>query len=472
MSISIATLSDGRSVRYIPEIIGQGAEKRFYYTEDKSSVIGLYLEPNKDAIMRRKRLDNILGKFNPTIGDKNASYWKNLFCWPTGIVEKPSIGILCPAYPSNYKFKNGALKGREKQGLWYFGDKCPKLVDPSEKGEWKDFFAGCIVLSRAVRRLHMAGLAHSDLSHKNILLDPNTRSSIVIDIDTLVVPGLYPSKLLGTTGYIAPEVYETMYMPIENPKRKLPSIYTDRHALAILIYRFLLQRDPLEGPKVHSKDPDENELLWRGKEAIFIENPSDKSNRPNDIKVPFTVLGKPLGDLFLQVFVDGLHDPEKRPTAPQWESALLKTWDMILPCPNTNCTYKSFVLSDPKNTRCPCCGTKLSGSMPILTLLKESRPGQWTSNGELIVHSKTALYAWHVFDHILPGPDVDRSRQAYFALHGGKWILINEKLSSLYSSTGNLVPPGKAVELIDGARIRLSNEPRGQMVEVRIINSK
>ena len=102
MTIAIATLSDGTSIRYIPEVIGEGAEKTVYFTEDKSSVICLYKKPKDDLVLRRKRLDAILGRFNPTIGDKNASYWKELFCWPTGIVEKPSIGIVCPSYPKNY----------------------------------------------------------------------------------------------------------------------------------------------------------------------------------------------------------------------------------------------------------------------------------------------------------------------------------------------------------------------------------
>jgi len=469
MSLERATLSDGTTINYIPEIIGEGTEKRVYFTEDRKSVICLYKDPSRDVIMRRKRLENILGKFNPTVGDKSASYWKELFCWPIAIVEKPSLGILCPAYPKDYFFKSGELKGKEKKGLWYFGAKASRLLDPSERGTWRDFFAGCIVLARTISRMHRAGLAHSDLSYNNILLDPQSNKSIVIDIDTLVVPGLFPAKVLGTKGYIAPEVIETMHLEPDDPKRNLPNIRTDRHALAVLIYQYLLCRHPLEGPKVHSKDPDEDEMLSQGKGALFIENPSDKSNRLSDIKFPFTILGKQLSDLFLQAFVDGLHDPEKRPIATSWESALLKTWDKIYPCPNAGCTHKSFVLSDPGNVRCPFCGAKLSGLIPILNLRKESRPGQWQPDGELVINPNTALRTWHVYDNVQPGPDVDRTRQAYFAFHKGNWIMINEKLKSLTSAAGNPVAPGKAVALTDGVQIRLSKDPQGRMVEVKLI---
>lgn len=37
--------------------------------------------------------------------------------------------------------------------------------------------------------MHAAGLAHSDLSYKNVLIDPVTGSACVIDVDGLVVPG-------------------------------------------------------------------------------------------------------------------------------------------------------------------------------------------------------------------------------------------------------------------------------------------
>ena len=470
MSIAIATLSDGTSIRYIPEIIGEGAEKAVYFTEDRLSVICLYKKPKDDSVLRRKRLDAILGRFNPTIGDKNASYWKELFCWPTGIVEKPSIGIVCPSYPKHYFFTAGALKGKEKQGLWYFGKKASKLLDPSEKGTWRDFFSGCILLARAVGRMHRAGLAHSDLSYKNVLLDPVIRrSSIIIDIDALVVPGIFTPRVLGTKGYIAPEVMETMNLPFEDPGRKLPCIHTDRHALPTLIYQYLLCRHPLEGPKIHSKDPDEDEQLSQGKKALFIENPHDKSNRPNEIKIPFTILGEQLSDLFLKAFVDGLHDPDKRPTATQWESALLKTWDRIIPCSNIGCTHKYFVLSDTHNVRCPFCGTKPARPIPILSLYKETRPGQWQPDGEIVVHSKTALCLWHIYDNIQPGPGVDKTIQAYCAFKDGRWLLINQKLTSLISPGGNNVPPDKAAALNDGSQIRLSREPHGRMAEVKLI---
>ena len=48
-------------------------------------------------------------------------------------------------------------------------------LDESELGNWLSYFQICVKIARGVKRLHAAGLAHSDLSYKNVLIDPVTR---------------------------------------------------------------------------------------------------------------------------------------------------------------------------------------------------------------------------------------------------------------------------------------------------------
>lgn len=95
--------------------------------------------------------------------------------------------------------------------------------------------------------MHAAGLAHSDLSYKNVLIDPVSKSAAIIDIDGLVVPGLYPPDVIGTADFIAPEVVSTKSLSVKDPNRNLPNRLTDLHALAVLIYMYLLYRHPLRG---------------------------------------------------------------------------------------------------------------------------------------------------------------------------------------------------------------------------------
>ena len=122
----------------------------------------------------------------------------------------------------NFFFKKGyatgeGIKGKEKQGLWFASAKFRNRqfslrLDDIELGNWLSYFQICVKIARGVKRLHAAGLAHSDLSYKNVLVDPVSKSATIIDIDGLVVPGLYPPDVIGTADFIAPEVLATKHL--------------------------------------------------------------------------------------------------------------------------------------------------------------------------------------------------------------------------------------------------------------------
>lgn len=477
--MATATLTDGSTVEYIPTPIGEGAMKQVYFTADKSSVICFYKDQSAGSDPNRlDRLEKILAGYNPT-SDRNGEYFKHLFCWPTGIVVQPQLGIITPTYPANYFFSTGNLTGKEKESTWFVRPKLRPMLPEAERGSWINYFQICIRLARAIRRMHQAGLAHSDLSNKNVLIDPTSGQCLVIDIDSLVVPGLFPPDVLGTRGYIAPEVLATIHLPLNDPNRKHPSAATDQHALSVLLYQYLVGRHPLEGPKTYpATSAEEQERLEMGSKALFIEHPNDPSNRPQDLQLPSSVIvGPDLSKLFQRGFINGLHSPNERPAAIEWERALVKTWNMFFPCENNSCPSHWFILHDTNKVKCPFCGKKPKGSIPVLKLRKESRPGQWTLDGQLVVYHNLSLFKWHAFDNIFPGEAADKTPQAYFAFFEGKWLLINQNLTSLTSPGGNKVAPsfqpgrpGQAIELKDGVTFRLSQDPRGRMVEVQMTN--
>jgi serine/threonine protein kinase len=471
-----AQLEDGRVVEYLPDPIGEGSMKEVYFTKDKEAVLCFYKgDINKIDPKRRERLQKILKEFNPTLSDKkNADYWGKLFCWPTGIIVKPRLGVMTPVYPNNYFFASGRWQGKEKKGRWFVSPKLRSLLPVEEQGTWINYFKICIILARAVGRLHLGGgLAHSDLSDNNVLIDPSSGQAIVIDIDSLVVPGSFPPDVDGTPGYIAPEVLATAVLRVDHANKKFADIRTDQHALAVLIYEYLLSRHPLRGPKVHStRSAEEDEQLSMGAKALFIEHPQDTSNRPKEgLQVPVTALGSTLTELFYKAFIKGLHSPYERPTAYEWERGLIKTWNMLHPCANPLCNHHWFVvIPSEKKIRCPFCQTVVKAPIPRLTLRSEKRPGQWLPDGELIIYEGQTLFKWHVFDNLFPGPEADREAQAYCAFHQKRWLLVNQALTSLTSPNGNRVDVNKAVELKVGSQIRLSQEPHGCIAEVSMLN--
>ncbi len=473
MSTQSATLRDGRTVSFV-EVPDppQGGMKRVYFSPDKSYVVAFFHDDDaaKDT-NRLARLEAVLTRFNPTTDPEVGKYWQTLFCWPSGIVAKPTLGVVAPAYPANFFFATGPFKGKEKKSNWFTVPKLRKHLPDAERGTLQTCVQIGIRLARAVRRLHQAGLAHSDLSCNNVLIDPVTGQCVVIDIDSLVVPGMFAPDVLGTRGYIAPEVVSTQHLPLADPQRSHPNARTDLHALAVLLYEYLLLRRPLDGPKIHSSaSTEEDEKLAMGAKALFTEHPTDPSNRPDDLVGTIADLGPALSDLFVRSFVKGLHAPNDRPAAIEWEKALVRTWDLLVPCGNPKCDRKGFV-AGPTVKACPFCKTKLAAPVPVLKLRKEARPGQWVADATLVVHGTTGLFGWHAFDNAYPGEKADRTRLGYFAFHQGSWVLVNEKLDSLTSPGGSRVPPGSAVELKPGAAFRLSQEKNGRMAEVEFYPS-
>ncbi len=493
MSTAKATLKDGKTVEFYTEQLGEGTMKEVYFTRDKKSVVCFYKDAKEagDA-NRHKRLDMILGKNNPTLpraqggaanSEAEAEYYRQLFCWPTAIVTAPRYGIVCPAYPSTFFFESGPdfIKGKEKNGMRFIGDRNRAMLEkfaPGELGDWRMYLALSIRMARAVARLHNAGLAHSDLSPNNVLVDPKRGASIVIDIDSLVVEGLFPPDVLGTKGYIAPEVLMTMHLPFKDPNRKFPNARTDAHALAVLIYQYLLRRHPLDGKRVPpAASAEEQELLAHGKQALFCEHPTDASNRPERPNyVPSEALGPFLHDLFQRAFVKGLHSPNDRPGATEWVRGLVKTVDLLIPCANPKCPGKWLVVKPQHQgaLKCPWpgCNTAVRGSVPVLSLRAERRPGMWMPDGMIVLHNGAVLQKWHTMDNVFPGPDTDRTPQAWITFDKGEWKLCNQHLTSMtVLPTGTRIAPGHFVVLKHGQQVRFGSEEHARMADVQMLGN-
>ena len=481
-----ATTRDGRVFHYVDsDSPPSGAMKKTYFAPDRSYVVQFFLNSEDVTPEMKNRIAAIIGRYNPTLPadeggalggtEKSAAYFKNLYCWPFAIVEQPEFGIVSPTYPANFFFDadsannpNLNLKGKDKKGNW-FTTSVRKYLAEKELGNFQKMLGASISLARAVRRLHQAGLAHSDLSSNNVLIDPKSGGCVIIDIDSLVVDGLFPPQVAGTKGYIAPEVIATMNLPLDSPQRSLPCVTTDLFALPVLIYQYLLQRHPLDGPKNYNLPTEDAELLIYGEKALFAENPNDQSNRPADLKVTIGDLGHHLESLFLRAFVDGLHSPADRPSALEWEKALVRTWDLLQPCENPSCSGKWFVLKDPARPVCPFCGTRAT---KILRLrLKKTwlgRNGQWRNAGEINVYDKMPLCEWHFKANVFPDEKVNREVQAYVSFASGKWLLINRTLRGMTDGQGRLIPPGGVLELYDGCLFRASEDKNALLAEVEI----
>jgi serine/threonine protein kinase len=487
---------DGTPIEFVDRIRGQGGMKDVYFSPDRSYVVAFFRTPADSAT--RDRLLSITGAFREKIFNQaGGEYWNHVYCWPTNVVEHNGrLGLTAPFFKPHFFFQHGSpnndflgIKGQEKEGKWFASAaNRSRFLDPREQGNWRDHVRVCILIARAVRRMHAAGLAHSDLSYRNVLVDPSGGHACIIDIDGLVVPGRFPPDVVGTPDFIAPEVLATTHLPLGDPQRKLPRIDTDRHALAVLIYMYLFYRHPLRGRKVHAADAQLDELLSMGPKALFIEHPTDGSNRPDlrnekphalpwadPSKIPYTVAGPYLKELFEKAFIAGLHDPSQRPSADDWEQALIKTVDLMQPCANASCAQKWYVFDNTTRPVCPFCLTPFRGQLPVVNLYSSRARGKFTpDNHRLMVYTNQYLYAWHVSRKISPNErlSADATKPVgYFVFHGGRWVFVNQRLLQLRDMTSNMpVPVNTMVDITDGKQL-LNEEDGGRLMVVQMVST-
>jgi serine/threonine protein kinase len=496
MSTVTLTTDSGRQIAFVDEVKASGAMKDIYFSPDRSYVVGFFRDPPTNAL--KDRLRDIVTRYRENLFEEDGGdFWRSHFCWPTDTVtHNGRIGVVVPFYEKSFFFEHGSknndmlkIRGKDKEGKWFASaSNREKFLDPREKGNWLTHMRICLSIARAVRRLHMAGLAHSDLSYKNVLVDPTTGRACIIDIDGLVVPGKYPPDVVGTPDFIAPEVIATQGLSRDDPKRVLPSRTTDRYALAVLIYMYLLYRHPLRGRKVFDPDPTKDEELGMGRKALFVEHPTDASNRvnPDDLRPqalpwgdpaqrPYTMAGPLLVDLFNRAFIEGLHAPEKRPSPADWESALVRTLDMIQPC-SAKCEMGWYVFDNSRAPVCPHCRTPYRGKLPVLNLYSSRTAGNYRpDNHRLMVWDGQSLFPWHANRTVYPNEHLEerhKRRVGYFQFHAGDWYLVNEALPGMRDVTGGRdVPLGGNVKLAEGAQILLSPEDGGRLVQVQMAGS-
>lgn len=451
----LAVLESGATVTIDDDPLGRGGMGTVYATTDGQFVVKLFHQPSAElaAAMRQ-----VLGKCNCTRDvtfPAREAYWNALYVWPTALVVAPSLGLLIPRFP------------REMLSLiWLFGPRNYASLPPAAK-QWNTRVLLAWRLTQAIARMHLMGLAHSDLSPNNVLANPATGQLRIIDMDGLVVQDFVPPQVDGTPRYIAPEVLA---------RRGSAGIATDKHALAVLVYQLLLGRHPLLGPfdfGLDPFDPDAIEARQLGEDGLYIEHPKDARNRPSKL-YPAALLGDSLKRLFEQAFVAGLRDPAARPSAQQWRTALGRLSDRLVTCSNPACVDRYYPVRDGQPSRCPWCATPLAitGGIPALRLYSPAfhlETDYWIAG-----YPGKVLHHWHRENGGEPDPFADQTPIARLERTGEQWSLINLACPGLaeMSPQGQplrTVAVGQSIQLADRQVLRLGPSPSSRFVLVQWI---
>ena len=147
---------DGRPIAFVDEVIGSGAMKDVYFSPDKSYVVCFFSKEKNHFYQSQGELERQKDRLKEIVGNKwqgifngaGGDYWKNVFCWPDGLVEYNGLlGITAPTYQKPFFFEFGSknndflgIKGKEKEGKWFASaNNQNRFLDEREKGTWLNY---------------------------------------------------------------------------------------------------------------------------------------------------------------------------------------------------------------------------------------------------------------------------------------------------------------------------------------------
>jgi DNA-binding helix-hairpin-helix protein with protein kinase domain len=209
-------------------------------------------------------------------------------------------------------------------------------------------------LADAFHELHLKGLCYKDISLGNLFLEPSTGKILICDNDNVDINGRELGNVLGTPGFMAPEILL---------RQAKPGAESDLFSLAVLLFRLLTRHDPLKGQlelAIRCLDEPARRRLY-GEDPVFIFDPNDIRNRPDPEEhaaalVTWPIYPRRIQALFEQAFCAGIKQPSQRPFTGQWKSAMARCLDQRVICPH--CNQEAFPEHGSK-TSCWNCGEDL-----------------------------------------------------------------------------------------------------------------
>lgn len=374
----------------IGDQVHEGGEGCIYFSKDGLYAIKIYHPwkvSGEKGPQKRSFLEMITMLGNSLTPDE-----AQFLCWPVALIrtvgDTPKIGCVTRRIHKSYKplvhLNFSPKKAREQflSGL-----------------SWSQYLQIARGIARSVAVLHGRGCAHADLSYNNFLVNTDTCNVVLLDLDGLVVPGFLDTDMGGTSGIIAPEIIV---------KRIKPNESTDRHSLAVQVLQTLLFRNVFQPLRTYdAENQDNDEVVGWGAGIMFSEDPKDRRNRPPMIDIPlfnkgalsYKRLTPGLQKLTERACIEGLHDPNKRPSAREWINTLSYALDEIYQCSYCHLHFPYPHWLKPEQRRsCPFCGQRITGNLPSVFLLYEPRSqGKYTFAQRFLVLGN----GWHLFPDVI-----------------------------------------------------------------------
>ncbi|MBW4475166.1 MAG: protein kinase [Stenomitos rutilans HA7619-LM2] len=410
----------------IYELLGSGGQGEVYRATLKNTTVALkwyYPAYLKEDVSLRQRLEKAVASGPPT----------DRFLWPLSIVSDSKLeGFGYVMYIREPQYK-GII------------DLVKRRIDPS----FRALVTAALGLVDSFFQLHAKGLCYCDISFGNVFFAPDTGDILICDNDNVAPNGGAHGAILGTAGFMAPEIVLG---------KAAPSKQSDLYSLAVLLFYMFMVHHPLEGKKeaeIRCLDMPARKKLY-GAEPVFIFNPDDESNRPvpgihDNAIACWEIYPLFLRDLFTKAFTEGLIDPENgRITEGIWRPAMVRLRDSLLYC--SHCSSENFYDAD---------ALKASGGKPAIcwSCSAEVSPPARIRIGRNIImlNYDTKLFPHHVDDSKLYDFSKPVAEIAQSPNDSNSWGLTNLSSTNWVSTTleGTVkeIEPGQSATLMAGLKI-------------------
>lgn len=414
-------------VRYL----GGGSQGEVYLAELSGKEMALkWYFPAAASQEQLKALKNLIQKGSP----------HSAFLWPLAVVHLPrkkGFGYVMPVREARFKSIVDLMKGR---------------ISPS----FDTLISASLELVQSYLRLHSQGFCYRDISFGNVFFDPHSGEVLICDNDNVGIDGAASAGVIGTPRFMAPEIVTGQAQP---------STQTDLFSLAALLFYLFIVHHPLEGAReaaIHCFDLPAMTRLY-GREAVFIFDPQDESNRPvpglhDNALVFWPLYPRFLRAIFTKAFTAGLHDPlHGRVRESEWRAALVRLRDALFACPV--CGAENFYDEDESGQSLKCWSCQSHLQIPFRLV---------TRQGTTLLNADTRLYAHHldagapydfstVLAEIVPHPQ-DKNKRGLKNLSGATWQV------TAGSGAQQALPSGRSVSLVDGLRINFGTS-EGEVCE-------
>lgn len=316
---SILTVS-GQKYR-LSKIAGYGNQGLVYECDSPDRMIKFYY-PSGDEHLDNEQFERL--QFIQSITNDNKL--KN-FVKVYDIINHPYIGYVMEKVVGHSPLNSYLIpKDNDNFSDWY----------NKGKGFRERLSIGCCI-AKAFSELEKNNLSYCDISGNNILVKTTEKEYSVkmIDVDNIYIAGKSSATVLGTPRYIAPEVIS---------RQKNPDILSDNYSLAVILFELLRTGHPYISDSVLDGTPEDEDAALAGKfEYVTYENSTNML--PADV-----VFTEKLRKLFEKCFVAGKQNRILRPSAHEFETALIEASNKIIKC--TSCGYWHYPR---KEDLCPWC---------------------------------------------------------------------------------------------------------------------